>query len=159
MKKLLGVSILLIFSLSACATHGNYAGFDNVKTISTITMTCSRPHELTQDCSNIFGAEKKIVINDLKLSIFGDREGNVVGVMTRSIWFSGFKKVSSIGLFNDNKMLHAALGEVEKVLTQNSIKITNKTLMKSFGTIDGFFLELDGDGYSVLKRYEVEKSG
>jgi len=158
MKKLLGASIVLIFSLNACATFGNYDRFDGVEKVSSITTTCNRPYELTQDCSNIFGAEKNIVIKDLKLSIFGNREGNVVGVMTRSIWFSGFKKVSSIGLFNDNKMLHEAIGEVGNVLEQNSLNIKNKVLMKSFGTIDGFFLELDGDGYSVLTRYEVNKS-
>ncbi len=155
--KLLGVSILLVLSLNACATFGSYDRFKDVEKISTITFTCNRPYELTQDCSNIFGAEKKIVIKDLKLSIFGNREGNVVGVMTRSVWVSGFKKVSSIGLFNDNKMLHDALGEVEKVLKENSMNIKNKVLMKSFGTIDGFLLELDGDGYSVLKRYEVKE--
>ena len=129
--------------------------FNGVDDTSTILVTCNNPYELTQDCSNIFGAEKKIVIKDLKLGIFGNQEGNVVGVMTRSVWVTGFKKVYSIGLFTDDNMLHEALGEVEKVLKQNSIHITNKVLMKSFGPTDGFFLELDGDGYSILTQYEV----
>ena len=158
MKRLLCASVLLIFGLGACATYRNYDRFENVETISSIKVTCSRPYELTQDCSNTTGATKRIIVKDLKLSVFGNQGGDVVGVMTRSIWGSGFKKVSSIGLFNDNKLLHDALGEVEKVLEQNSIGVEKKILMKSFGTIDGFFLELDGDGYSALEQFEVKES-
>jgi len=148
------IPIILILISSGCASLKNAERLDKVDKISTMTTTCNTPYKLTQDCSNLYGAKKNIVLGDYKLSIFGNQKGNVVGIMTRSIWFSGVKKVNAIGLLNDNKMFHSALDEIEKILNQKSINIKKIVLMKSFGSIDGYFLELDGDGYTVLKGYE-----
>ena len=62
--------------------------------------------------------------------------------------------VTSATLFIYNAQFeqnHHCYEEVKSVLEKNAIRILKIVPMYSIG-IDGYFLELDGDGYSVLRE-------
>ncbi|KPA11491.1 secreted protein [Candidatus Magnetomorum sp. HK-1] len=146
--------LLLVMNLSGCATFNNAPRFKNMKKTSTMMLTCNRPYRLTQSCSDLLGATKKITINGYKLAISGNSKGDVVLILTRNIWIAGFLKVYTFGMINDTEMFHDVLSEVEDIFRENSISINKIMLLKSIGGIDGYLLELDDDGYSILEKYE-----
>jgi len=117
----------------------------DMQTFSGIAATCNNPFALSQDCSNWSGAKRKIKINGVEAKIAGSEDGKVVMVMGPSL-FSGSLSINA----------DKALDETANVLKENGIaikKVTGITLGKN---IAGYFIELDGDGYKVLKKYSME---
>lgn len=106
--------------------------------ISYTSATCRRPYSLTQDCSNWTGPKRAIEIYGIKANISGSSDGKVAFFILDG---SGSSEVC----------LEKVTSEFEK----NNIKILRTIKLTKWGAVKGYFLELDGDGYSILKKYSL----
>jgi len=94
--------------------------------------TCGSPYELTQDCSWFSGATRSLDLGGIHLRVAGSEKGDVV-------------------LLSSGERL-LALQAVLETLAAAGIAVEG---LRAMGD-NGLFLELDGDGYGVLKGYTVE---
>lgn len=104
--------------------------------MSTSKVDCNNPVKLTQSCSNLTGASKRIRIDGKRVSIAGSDDGKKVLVM----WGTPDKLVSHIKNVADEH--HIVIEKVTKFGMQGD---GNK--------FDGFIIYADADLYSELCRY------
>jgi len=107
-----------------------------------LSMNCKKPFLLTQDCSTLFRSKRKIRINDEKVKISGSEDGKGILLMKKSLMFD-FK----------GKALKNVLGPIKDILKDEGINITRVMKVISGTSLNGYYIELDGDGYSILKGY------
>ncbi len=111
--------------------------------ISAVTMTCDNPYPLGQDCLKK-RPNRTIRIGDQEMKIAGSSDGKVVLIMNMQ------------ELFIDDASALACLELVRnELLTKGGITVQKAVNVMFDRKIRGFFLELDGDGYSFLKNYTV----
>lgn len=112
--------------------------------ISAIKMTCDKPYQLGQDCSKK-RPNRIIRIVNQQMKIAGSFDGKVVLIMNMQ------------ERFNDDESALACLELVKNELhAKGGITVLKSVNVMWARKIRGFFLELDGDGYSFLKNYSVE---
>jgi len=114
--------------------------------INMISMTCTKPYQLEQDCSIWSGATRSIVIDGFKVNVAGSKDGKVVLVMDAKLFSKIWSKKQSQA---SNNSFHA----IKKALDEEKIEIIRVRPIKSFGDIYGYVLELAEDGYSILKKF------
>lgn len=146
------VSPCMLLLLVGCGTkikHPVAEGASKDDPVSGVTMTCSSPYKLTQGCSVWSGATHEITLSGYAVSIAGSADGHVVLLMENMA--KKFKEASK----NDpewSEMSNAAFNRARAVLEAAGIHILIARPVVSVGSIDGYLLELDGDGYSALNR-------
>lgn len=130
-------------------TGADKAGFwkylVDIESSSGMTTGCRKPYRMTQDCNNWNYAGRKILINGTEARINGSENGDVVMVMA----FHFTKKYADF----------EALQGFEKVVglfEANGLSILNVRGMRFNKNYIGYWIELDGDGYSLLKPYTQE---
>ena len=144
---------LLIFSVGGCASSKIAEGAREEDKVSTLKVSCSKPYELTQDCSVLSGAKRKIWIQGHKIKIAGSADGKIVLVMdphpflTAAITGATFWLADAQSAENNESFY-----QVRSLLQAKGVEIIKVVPINSFGSIDGYFLELDKDGYSILKE-------
>ncbi len=106
-----------------------------------ITATCSHPYKLTQSCNLFSGASRSITVGGQKLKIAGSADGKVLLIRSASLLDL---KVSTSG--------SPQYDAVRAALNRANLHILRQRDMVTSGSPVGFFLELDGDGYSVLTQ-------
>ncbi len=151
------VPVVAIVMLAGCArlasTHTVYTS-NKEEILSTFRVTCNSPYQLTQDCSNAMGARRTIRIADKKIKIAGAEDGKTVLIMDAHPIRNAALTGATLFLYNaQTDENNYSFFEVKSVLENNGIHILKVVPMYSTGSVDGYFLELDGDGYSVLKQY------
>ena len=146
--------VAAIVMIAGCAsTHTVYAT-NKEEILSTFRVTCNDPYKLTQDCSNAMGARRTIRIGDKKIKIAGTEDGKTVLIMDAHPIRNAALTGATLFLYNaQSKENNYSYTRVRWALEQNGIHILKVVPMYSTGSVDGYFLELDGDGYSVLKQY------
>lgn len=124
---------------------------------STIDVTCSYPYRLTQDCSGFSGAKRQIQLGGQKLKIAGTLNGKIILIMNSNYVANEMTRALTKRVVNNNPhQTLECLEVVEKYLLENDIHIMKRVRMLSYsGGTDGFFLELDNDGYSILKQHTI----
>jgi hypothetical protein len=122
----------------------------------TLFTTCSKPYRLSQDCSSWNGAKRLIEINNYRLKVAGSDDGKVVLVMNAHQLRNAVATVLTLGVASVNTRDNMdSLRSVEGVLSANDIRILKKVKLVSPSDVDGFILELDRDGYSILRKYSI----
>ncbi len=116
-------------------THPAVAG---AATISVASLSCKKPFVLERDCSSWSGPTRRIETRGVAIKVAGSADGRTIALMSPSAWKPRFPLEG-----------YAA---VEAELRSHDIRIRNITTIGTFGTIQGYILELDGDGYSILKE-------
>lgn len=117
-----------------------------VETTSLMSVSCSKPHHLTQNCSFWTGAALKISLDGVKAKIAGSEDGTVILVQgpkltTQEAW-----------------ALDSAFGAIATLFERHEIQITKVVgVAMSDGAFYGYYLLLDKDGYSLLRDYAVSK--
>lgn len=152
LKKLL--LLILIMLSSGCATVQVIDKGKKSDHISTFSLTCKKPYIFTQDCSNWWGANRTITIEQYDVKIAGSCNGNIILVMDAHLLKNTF--LSNPFLLNAPRHSHAvnnSFEAVQKVLRESKIEILKVVPVKAMGNIDGYVLETDGDGYSILTTY------
>ena len=78
-----------------------------------------------------------------------------------AFFLSSFKPVAVLGgklkASSKGKALRAVLGPVSNILSEDGIKIERVRKVVTGGSLDGYYIETDRDGYSVLTRYSLKK--
>jgi len=123
--------------------------------ISTLSVSCDNPYRLTEDCSKMMGAKRKIKMGDHKAKIAGTADGKIILVMDNSLFLNALQEGFTLGINNvHTESTQSAFEEIRKLFNSYSIKIEDVKVMgsKLSGT-DGYFLILDKDGYSLLKDF------
>ena len=141
------------------------------KQLKGMEITCESPFPLTQDCSNWSGAKKLIVIDEVRAAVAGSAAGDILLVQSGNkvgeavldtmhaafnpLWILAPQSIMTSRGAND------AYFAVKRLLDQNGISVKRTHAMRSLLglTVLGYVVELDGDGYSVLRNYTlVEQS-
>jgi hypothetical protein len=157
MKYLLAIG--LSFTLIGCTDVPEVQSNDTSGAINTVKLTCKNPYKFEQDCNNWIGASRTIDINGFEVKVGATSKGNVVLVMDANYFGNViFSNPLVLNSPKHSKAVNNSFNAVRNVLVQNNIKINRARPLKSFGNIDGYILELSGDGYSLLKKYTVDKS-
>ena len=149
------VAFVLITLTIGCATTSVVADASSEEAISSISMSCKKPYELKQDCSIWSGATRTISIEGFDVKIAGSEQEDIVLVMDAHLYTHSALEGLTWHLAEDYHSVASnnSFEAVRKVLLENGITILRVRPLKSFGNIDGYALELDSDGYSLLKGY------
>jgi hypothetical protein len=107
-------------------------------TISALSLSCKKPFVLEQDCSSWSGPKRRIEARGIAIKIAGSADGRTIALMSASAWKPQFPL--------------EGYATVEAELRSHDIQIRNITTIETLGTTQGYILELDGDGYSILKE-------
>jgi hypothetical protein len=110
--------------------------------LSGIAVTCNKPYKIGQDCSIWSGAKRTIKIKERNIKVAGSDDGKIVLVMDK--------------LFADEESMFSCFELVKEELLSNGIKIVRVIKLVTAGKVKGCILELDGDGYSILRNYSVD---
>lgn len=110
--------------------------------ISAFAVTCNKPYKIGQDCSIWWGATRRIKIKDKKIRVAGSDDGKIVLVEDKII--------------TNDESVFACFELVREELLSKGINIVKVTKLMNMGEVKGCILELDGDGYSILKEYSVD---
>ena len=161
----------LVAMLAGCTVVKPVPESADQKQLKALAITCESPFPLTQDCSNSSGAEKLIVIDEVRVEIAGSAAGDILLVESGNK-VGEFVLDGVNALFNPfflvapqdiaaSQGANDAYSAVTGVLDQSGISITRTHAVRGLFGLDvyGYVVELDGDGYSVLKNYAlVEQS-
>ena len=145
-----------IASLSGCVSTALVTDANGNESISTIWMTCSTPHILTQNCSAWNGAAKEIEINGFKINIAGSENGTVILVMDSKWLGNVLGDVFTLNSPTHSEATNTSFDAVKKVLKDKGIELKKVIPVQSSGNIDGYVLELGSDGYKELLPYSVK---
>lgn len=118
--------------------------------------SCNKPYDITQDCNFFTGAEREIELNGYKAKVAGSENGKVILIVGDGHLLNSMSDAFTLG-YNDSRTEPSkkALNFIKRKLQKEGIQIIKITKLMSRGGIDGYFLELDGDGYSILKKYSL----
>lgn len=106
-----------------------------------ITATCSHPYKLTQSCNIFSGPSRSITVGGQKLKIAGSTDGKVILIRSSSLL--------DLNVTTSGSPQYEA---VRQALNRANLHIIRQRDMVTSGSPIGFFLELDGDGYSALTQ-------
>ncbi|HEY8932495.1 MAG TPA: hypothetical protein VIM44_04195 [Rariglobus sp.] len=109
--------------------------------VSGITATCNEPYKLTQSCNLFSGPSRSITVGGQKLKIAGSADGRVILIRSASLL--------DLNVTTSGSPQYDA---VRQALNRSNLHILRQRDMVTSGSPVGFFLELDGDGYSVLTQ-------
>jgi hypothetical protein len=139
-----------------CATTPVVEGAES--DISTVSMSCKEPYILTQDCSAWSGAKRTIKLEGFEIKVAANKTGDVILVMDAHAFARGMLEGISLHIGKDHHSVASnnSFEAVRRVLAENETSIVRFRPVTSFGNIDGYVLELDSDGYSLLKGYTKE---
>jgi len=154
MNKLLILALIAV--LGGCGVVSTVEESDESATINTLLMGCNSPYNLEQDCSMWSGATRKLIIDGFEVKVGATKSGKVILVMDSKLF-----SISPYELYLLNRPSHSIATNnsfvvVKKILSKNQIKINRVRALKSLGNVDGYVLELDSDGYSILKKFSAE---
>lgn len=113
-----------------------------LKNIQTYIVTDKSPHKLTQGYSLITKAKTKVKIGGYTFKIAGTASGNTILIIPT--------KMLGVTTFSSKGGVEYTL--IKNYLAAHNIKIIRQQDIRNINFPTGFFLELDGDGYSTLKN-------
>lgn len=133
----------LVF-LTACTNTPTIITF-NDQSVGTFNPTAGcHSLLLTQDCSKITGATKKIKIDEIRLRIAGSTDGRNLLIM------------SNTTLSPDTIALKNGKTAVDNFFTRKDIEIVNTKVIYGNNIILGHYYTFDIDGYTLLKQLAVK---
>ena len=145
--------------LLSCSTRAPYVVDEAVgmETLSTLKVSCKKPYQLDQDCSLWNGATRKIEIEGIPARIAGSEDGKQILVMDGNPYLNAFKQsVSFTDKDYHSEGFNSGYDAIKHALTLKKIIILKVVPLVTFDRVDGYILELDKDGYSLLKEYSIE---
>lgn len=134
----------------------NYAPVEDASPeewVSEWKASCSEPYRLTQDCSDLSGARREVIIEGIRLKVAGSEDGKIVLIMDSKTIGEGFKTP----IEQSSKNINLGYNAVKKELTEQNIQIEKAVAVKLLDQVRGYYLILDGDGYSIIKAYSETK--
>lgn len=148
--------ISIIILLTGCISTASIEEADKSGTINTLSMSCSKPYPLEQDCSFFSGATRKLVIDGFTVKIGGSSDGKIILIMDTQLYSMPLSEFLLLNSPSHSVAANNSYVAVKKILEKNNIQINRVRALRSLGNIDGYTLELASDGYSALKAYSVK---
>lgn len=136
----------------------------NETVLSKYGVSCGKPAEYTQDCC-LTVATRPITLDEVPFKIAGSEDGRHVRLtanypisfMLRTgnpSKYDTYKPmgISYLELFKSGEATNIAYRATKRELAKQGIQVVSATPAgDEFGTLRQYLLEMDGDGYSVLK--------
>ena len=132
----------------ACQTPNYVPDAQGAKSISIASLSCSKPYELSQDCSTWDGASREIEIGDFRMKVAGSADGRVVLLM-------GPSPIGDSARQTHGDVTNFAYEDVKRELAGAGIAIVKVEPVASLGQLMGYAVHADGDAYAVLKAHSV----
>jgi len=138
-----------------CATTPEVAETDGV--VSTTLSKCS-DYDFTQDCSFWSGAKRRIQIDGFELRVAGSTAGDNILIMDAKLAENAFSDAVRLNIGEDkhSTYVNESYRVIEKHLGEHGISILKTIRLGKISEIDGYIIQLDGDGYSVLIENDDE---
>lgn len=152
----LGLQIAATFGIDVAERDSKVVVVD---TYDSTYMTCSRPYKFSQDCSNWSGAKREIELQGHKMRISGSEDGKSILIMDEKYFSNSLKRALSMGISDAGTDEAMECGRaVESFFADQKIHIIKKLKLIETGSVVGFVMEMEGDGYSLLKNHTVENN-
>ena len=119
--------------------------------IDTLNFKCSKPFELTQDCSPFSYALREISIDGQKMKIAASEGGDIVLVNSATPWKDCLSNVLVLNCPSLGRKANSAYVAIRDFLIGSGVTINKAIPLTSFGSTIGYYVFLDSDGYEVLK--------
>jgi PBP1b-binding outer membrane lipoprotein LpoB len=136
-------AISMALLLSGCVSTPpsvTYNG-EQIPTVGFLSLSCSKPYDLSQDCSSISGAKRKILFDNHEVRIAGTEDGTTILIMAK-----GAIKLETM-------KLTIATSAIEDYLVEQGFTVLGREAVAGNGEIAGYFLIFDGDAYSLLREF------
>jgi hypothetical protein len=137
--------ILIALLLASCAAPPE----GPLSEVSGLSMTCSRPYPLEQDCSIWSRAKREVEIGDVTVRVAASRDGQIVLVMPSNSLKHSF----------EGDITHASTRgtlAVRAMLEAQRVRVDRQIPVVTAGQTMGHVLELDRDGYALLLESRAE---
>ncbi|QFT55379.1 hypothetical protein [Microbulbifer sp. THAF38] len=136
---------LLLFSavlLTACVSNPPVLVPDSLNndSISAVGMTCSSPHQLSQDCSGLSGPTKKISISGMKMKVAGSSDGTVIVMFGSSSMSPNMQEINT------------SYELIKRELVASKIGIIKVTPVISSNILFGYAIETDKPAYELISK-------
>lgn len=122
---------------------------EGVENISAIGMGCNKPYKLTQDCSGMSGAKRRIQLSGVEFKIAGSEDGNIVLMM-------GAKQLSDAASGRSSEAANIAYEVSKKFLIENGVEILAVEPVSSGSLLAGYVITTDSDSYSMLSKHSAD---
>ena len=118
-------------------------------------LTCKKPYLLEQDCSNTWGATRKVMVGNRRVAVAGSKDGTIV--LLQEVDTASTVLANQISLHNPahNEAVNEHYRVVRAYFDSKSVSVKRVIPVQSARSIDGYILELGSDGYSLLKELSV----
>jgi hypothetical protein len=149
--------LLVAVGLAGCAaTPPPVADAGASDDISTLSLSCKKPYALTQDCSGFSGAKRRISVDGFDVKVAGSAAGDVVLVMDAKLVANSFSDFFTLNSPSHSRAANDSYTAVRRVLDKAGIEVRRVRVLRSLGNIDGYVLELGGNGYAALLPFTRE---
>lgn len=147
---------LCFLVLSGCINVPVVEQAANEKPMQGIDISCSKPYALTQDCTSWMGFRRTVSIDGFDVLVAASEDGATVVIFdahsTRNIFLSNPFVLNSP---RHSRASNTSYEVVREVIQRSGFKIVRAIPLKTFADTSGYILELDGNGYEVLKTFTV----
>ena len=119
-------------------------------------LTCTKPYLLEQDCSEVRGATRRVMVGNRPVAVAGSKDGTIVLVVDADATFNLF--VGTPLLLNNprhDKAVNENYRVVRAYFDSKSVSVKRVRVVRMPAMIDGYILELGSDGYSLLKELSL----
>jgi hypothetical protein len=116
-------------------------------------VSCTDPYLLEQDCSEVRGATRRVMVGNRPVAVAGSKDGTIVLVVDADATFNLF--VGTPLLLNNprhDKAVNENYRVVRAYFDSKSVSVKRVRPIQGVDSIDGYILELGSDGYSLLKE-------
>ena len=122
---------------------------EGVEKISAIGMGCNKPYKLTQDCSGLSGAKRRVTLSDVEFKIAGTENGQIVLMMNA-------KPNSDAWAGRSAESANVAYEVTKKYLIGEGVNITKVEPVSSGSVLAGYVITTDADSYALLSKHTVD---
>lgn len=155
MKSKLAILVWL-FAITACVNVPIVDDIPKSEVVSRSGFSCKKPYELTRDCSPNSAATRALSINGRAIRVASTDTGDIVFVNGPTPWTDClFRDIFVLNCPTHSKKSNESYGALRSYYDANGIGVTRVEALKVFGTIVGYYISLDTDGYSLLADLEL----
>jgi hypothetical protein len=125
------------------------------KPIHSGALTCKDPYLLEQDCSNTWGATRKVMVGNRRVAVAGSKDGTIVLLMEADTASTLLANQVSLHNPTHNEAVNENYRVVREYLDSKSVSVKRVRPVQAPARIDGYILELGSDGYGLLKELSL----
>lgn len=147
-------ALALTIILSGCISVPVVEQAAHEKPVSILDMGCSKPYELKRDCNGFWGPRRILRIDEVEFAAAATEGGKTMLILDSHMFRHAILKPPLIwNSPGKSKESNKAYLAVRGVLEKSGLTILKAIPVRGMGDTEGYFLELDGNGYDILIPY------